>query len=146
VPDDVLPVWNLVRTAHVVGLRFGELMAAQGLSPTQFAVLMHLDDDGHLTQADLARRVLVRPQSMRALVDSLLDRGLVARDGAGGRGRRTAITLTTEGRSALQNTWPAVREFNTPTALGLTPAQAAMLDELLTQVRTTTEHKSVAAD
>ena len=130
-----LPAWHLMQTAHVVGLRFVEMFAAVDLTPTQFAILMHLDDDEGLTQAQLARRVLVRPQSMGILVTGLLARGLVGRDGPGGRGRRSGVTLTDAGREALQRAWPAVRALNTPTALGLTAAQAAMLDESLDNVR-----------
>ena len=133
---EMLPAWNLVQTAHVVGLRFAEMFAAVDLTPTQFAILMHLDDDDEgLTQAQLARRVLVRPQSMGALVAALLERGLVIRDGPAGRGRRSGITLTDAGRGALQRAWPAVRALNTPAALGLTPAQAAMLDESLDHIQ-----------
>lgn len=131
--------WNLVRTAHVVGLRFGELFAAMNLTPTQFAVLIYLEDDEGLTQAELARRVLVRPQSIGALVTSLVEQGLVVRDGPGGRGRRAGIALTEAGREVLERAWPPVRAFNTPAALGLTPAQAAMLDESLDRVRTAME-------
>ena len=132
-----LPAWNLMQTAHVVGLRFVEVFAAVDLTPTQFAILMYLDEDEGLTQAQLARRVLVRPQSMGTLVTTLLARGLAVRDGPGGRGRRSGLSLTDAGRAALQRAWPAVRAFNTPTALGLTTAQAAMLDESLIHVRTT---------
>jgi len=133
--DEMLPAWNLVRTAHVVGLRFVELFTAVDLTPTQFAVLMHLEEDERLTQAQLARQVLVSPQSMGVLITSLVERGLVVRDGPGGRGRRAGLTLTGTGVETLERVWPSVRAFNTPTALGLTPAQAAMLDETLDRVR-----------
>jgi len=130
-----LPAWNLMQTAHVVGLRFVEVFTAVGLTPTQFAILMHLDDDEGLTQAQLARRVLVRPQSMGILVTTLLARGLVVRDGPGGRGRRSGLSLTAAGQEALQRAWPAVRALNTPDALGLSPAQTALLDESLDHIR-----------
>lgn len=135
--EDALPVWNLMRTAHVLGMRFGELFASMDLTPTQFAVLTELEDDEGPTQAELARRVLVRPQSIGALVTSLVERGLVTRDGPGGRGRRSGIALTGAGRAALEGAWPSVRAFNTPASLGLTPAQAAMLEEILDRIRTT---------
>ena len=137
--DETLPVWNLVRTAHVVGLRFGELFAAADLTPTQFAVLVQLEDDDGLTQAELARRVLVRPQSLGVLAESLIGQGLVAREGPGGRGRRVRLALTDAGREHLARTWPAVRAFNAPSSLGLTPAQTAMLEELLDHVRAAME-------
>ena len=137
--EESLPVWNLVRTAHVVGLRFGELFAAMDLTPTQFGILRALALDEGLTQAELARVVLVRPQSMGVLVTGLIERGLVVRHGPGGRGKRAGLALTDAGHDALERAWPPVREFNTPAALGLTPAQAAMLEEILDRVRETLE-------
>lgn len=130
-----LPAWNLVRTAHLVGLRFVELLAAVDLSPTQFAVLMHLEQGQGLSQAELARRVLVRPQSVGTLVSSLAERGYIVREGPGGRGRRAGIAVTDAGREAMERAWPAVRALNAPDAMGITPAQAAMLDEILDRIR-----------
>lgn len=137
--EETLPAWDLVRTAHVVGLRFGELFTALDLTPTTFAVLWTLAEDEGLTQAELARRVLVRPQSIAALVVGLANQGYVEREGPGGRGRRAGITLTSAGRDALDRAWPAVRAFNEPAALGLTPAQVAMLGEILDRLRTALE-------
>ncbi|GLZ55894.1 MarR family winged helix-turn-helix transcriptional regulator [Actinomycetospora sp. NBRC 106378] len=134
--DDALPVWNLMRTAHVVGLRFAQVFATTDLTPTQFGVL-HALAERELTQAKLARVVLVRPQSIGVLVADMVDRGLVERHGPGGRGRRATLGLTTDGRETLDRAWPAVREFNAPSALGLTAAQAAMLEEILDRVRET---------
>lgn len=137
--EESLTAQNLVQTAHVVGLRFAELFAGLDLTPTQFAVLIELEalDEGDqgLTQAELARRVLVRPQSIGVLLASLIDQGLVAREAPGGRGRRVGIALTDAGRAALAQAWPPVLAFNTPASMGLTRAQAAMLDELLDHVR-----------
>lgn len=130
-----LPVWDLMRTAHVLGLRFGELFADHHLTPTQFGILHTLAASGGMTQAELAREVLVRPQSIGVLISTLIDRGLVERRGPGGRGRRTALALTDPGRDALELAWPMVRDFNSPAALGLTPAQSAMLEEILETVR-----------
>jgi len=135
--EEPLPVWDLVQTAHVVGRRFTELMSDAGLTPTQFAVLLNLQERDGATQAELARAVLVSPQSIGALLTPLLVRELVVRDGPGGRGRRAGLALTETGRQALHRAWGPVREFNRPAALGLTPAQAAMLGEILGRIRTT---------
>lgn len=132
---DVLPVWDLMQTAHVVGRRFTRLMSELGLTPTQLAVLRNLDDQGGATQAEVARAVLVSPQSIGALLSPLLERGLVTRDGPGGRGRRAGLGLTDAGRDVLQQAWGPVRDFNSPSSLGLTPAQTAMLVETLELVR-----------
>nr|WP_281376519.1 MarR family transcriptional regulator [Actinomycetospora corticicola] len=109
------------------------------LTPTQFGVLRALDRGEGMSQAQLAREVLVRPQSMGVLVGDMLDRGLIERQGPGGRGRRVGLALSAHGREVLERTRPAVRDFNAPAALGLTFAQAAMLEEILDQVRRTLE-------
>ncbi len=73
---------------------------------------------------------------------TLIERGLVVRDGPGGRGRRSGITLTAAGRDLLEQAWPRLLAFNAPASLGLTAAQAALLDELLAQVQATLDARS----
>ena len=141
-PAEQLPAWTLVQAAHAAERHFVHLFREAGLTPPEYGVLALLQDDESRTQAELARLVLIRPQSMAALVSALIGRGLVVRDGPGGRGRRAGISLTEEGRSALARTWPTLSAFNAPASLGLTAAQAAMLDELLRQVRTTLETRT----
>lgn len=129
--DETFPAWTLVQAAHVVARGFTAVFGEVGLTPTQFGVLAYLADDDALTQAELARHVLVRPQSMGELLGPLLDRGLIRREGPGGRGRRSVIAITDAGRDVLSVALPRAREFNTAKALGLTSAQRATLDELL---------------
>lgn len=124
-----MPAWTLVQASHVVTRGFTAVFAQVGLTPTQFGVLAYLADEPALTQAELARRVLVRPQSLGELLVPLLARGLVTRDGPGGRGRRSGIALTDAGRAAMAAALPGVREFNA--SLGLDGDQLAVLDDLL---------------
>lgn len=137
-PD--LPLWELVRTYHPVARGFGEVFSSVGLTPTQFGVLAVLrdhDPDGPgPSQAEIARAVLVRPQSVAELLTSLLERGLVSRDGPGGRGRRAPLRLTEDGRALIERAFPLVAAYNAPEALGLTAEEAATLTRLLRRVRT----------
>lgn len=130
-----VPLWDLVQTAHLAARRFSEVFAEAGLSPAQFGVLASLADGDGLSQADLARAVLVRPQSMNRLVADMVERGLVLRTGPGGRGRRTGLALTPTGTRALEQARPAAYAINVPEALGLTPAEATELVRLLAVVR-----------
>jgi DNA-binding MarR family transcriptional regulator len=131
VEDEIFPAWTLVQASHAVARGFTAVFTAVGLTPTQFGVLAYLADADALTQAELARHVLVRPQSMGELLGPLLDRGLIHRDGSGGRGRRSRITITDAGRDVLAAALPGARSFNAPESLGLTAAQHATLEELL---------------
>lgn len=142
-PSDAdVPLWELVRTSHLVAREFHRVFARAGLTPTQFGVLAELadrerDGAGSPSQAELARVTLLRPQSVGELVADLVGRGMVRRDGPGGRGRRAGLELTDLGRAALERAWPLVRELNSAASTGLTAVQAA---ELTATLRTVREH------
>lgn len=136
-PPADLPLWELVQTYHVVARGFTDVFAAAGLSATQFGILTHLADGTELSRSELAQRVLVRSQSIGELIAGLLERGLIERDGPGGRGRRAGLRLTPDGRRLLERTTPAVHAFSAPAAIGLDPADASALTRMLRIVRHT---------
>ncbi len=119
---------------HVVARGFTAVFAEVGLTPVQFGVLAVVHDTPGPTLAELARAVMVRPQSAGEVVEVLERRGLVRRDGPPGRGRRRPLTLTDAGRDVLAAAWPGVLAFNAPETLGLTPDEHATLDRLLQRV------------
>lgn len=130
-----LPLWELVQTSHVVTRRFRELFAAHGLTPTQFGVLACLRDGDDFTKAQLARAVLVTPQSMDPLIDSLLARGLVERDGPPGRGRPAGIRITAHGRSITDRASTDVAALNAATQIGVPEHQIPRLIDQLRSIR-----------
>ena len=87
------------------------------------------------SQAELARVVMLRPQSVGELVGDLIERGLAQRDGPGGRGRRAGLELTAEGHAALARAWPLVVAFNAADSTGLDDDRAAELVAMLRTVR-----------
>ncbi|MFI9557527.1 MarR family winged helix-turn-helix transcriptional regulator [Nonomuraea endophytica] len=116
-PD--LPLWELIQTSYVVARGFTEVFATVGLTPVQFGVLASLVDGEDLNQAELARVIMVRPQSLGEVAVALIDRGLVEREGPGGRGRRSKLRITPEGQAVLDRVFLAVAAFNAPQAMGL---------------------------
>ena len=139
-----VPLWEVLQTAHLAARRFTEVFAEAGLTPAQYGVLASLADGDELSQADLARAVLVRPQSMGRLISSMVEQGLVARLGPGGRGRRTGLEATEAGRRALARARPAAYAANEPAALGLQPDDARRLVGYLRTVRATLERDAPA--
>ena len=131
-PDEVTG-WMLVRTHHAVARRFIETLARAGLTPTQFGVLVQVVSDAGLSQAELARRVLVTPQSIGELLNSLERLGYVTRV-RGARGKASTVRVTDAGLAALNRATPLVQAMNTPEALGLTPQENKTLNELLHKV------------
>jgi DNA-binding MarR family transcriptional regulator len=132
-PDQVLP-WTVVRAGHAMARLFLERLAEIGLKPHLFGILVHLSREPGLSSAELARRVLVTPQSMGSLLRGLEQDGLVRRPGAGRRGQRLPTELTAEGRAALGRVWPVVADLNDPATLGLTAEESAQLNRLLLRV------------
>lgn len=132
-PPD-LPAWTLVQTAHLAGRRFHELFAQQGLTAHQFGVLVALSRRPGLSQAALAREILVTPQSVGDIVIQMDSADLVRRTAPPRRGTATSVEITPHGRATLEKTYPLVSAINTPAALGLDEAEARTLNDLLHRV------------
>ncbi|WP_024510587.1 MarR family transcriptional regulator [Bradyrhizobium sp. ARR65] len=74
--------------------RLREQASAGDLTPSQIAVLVHLDREGPATVSALARLESVRPQSMGATVASLEALALVRGSPDPTDGRQTILSLT----------------------------------------------------
>jgi len=136
--DRVL-AWSVVRVARFTGQRLAERLAAHGLNPIHFGVLAYLAIAPEMTQADLARAVLVRPQSIAPLLDGLQERGLIRRTGDRARGRRNPVQITDEGRRALDAVWDIALSTNDLSNAGLTNQESAELNRLLLKIIHTTQ-------
>ena len=121
---DAVLTWNVVRVARFVGQRLAERLADHGLNPVHFGVLAYLAIAPEMTQADLARAVLVRPQSIAPLIDGLEERGLTRRTGDRARGRRNPVQITDDGRRALDAVWDIALSANDLSDAGLTETGA----------------------
>lgn len=138
-------VWDLVRTARSVERRLLAVFDDLDLSPTQFGVLWALEHGQGATQAELAREVLVRPQSMTTLITSLIERAFITRDGPAGKGHRTRILITDGGRAAITRALPAVREGNRAHTLGLDDVDGDTLVRILADIRAGLEARAACS-
>lgn len=136
--DGVL-TWSVVRVARFTGQRLAERLAAHGLNPVHFGVLAYLVIAPEMTQADLARAVLVRPQSIAPLLDGLEERGLIRRTGDRTRGRRNPVQITEDGRQSLDAVWDIALSTNDLSDAGLTTQESAELNRLLLKIIYTTQ-------
>ena len=80
------------------------------LTPSQVSVLLRLENDGPAAVSSLARSEGMRPQSMSAIITSLLEAGLVGGSPDPNDGRQTLMSLSRkcqklleEGRAARQD-------------------------------------------
>jgi DNA-binding MarR family transcriptional regulator len=73
----------------------------EGLSMSQYATLAAISSAGVASNAELAARAFVTPQSAHEILRGLERLGLATRSGVQGRGRAAPITLTTQGGETL---------------------------------------------
>lgn len=109
---DAIAAWTVIRAARELARGLASELDPLGLSPVEFGVLIQLAAAEAMSQAELARLVGVRPQSMTALVAGLHDRGLLDRGAERGRGRLSQVSLTPAGRALLAEAYPRVLASN----------------------------------
>ncbi|MFJ3385596.1 MULTISPECIES: MarR family winged helix-turn-helix transcriptional regulator [unclassified Curtobacterium] len=97
---EVLAMHGRMRRALLAG-------KTDDVTASQSAALGRLLRDGETTIADLARAEGVRPQSMGATVQALVDLALVERRPDPADGRRTLVRATPAGAAARQDSWVA---------------------------------------
>jgi DNA-binding MarR family transcriptional regulator len=122
--------WTLIQANHAVVRRVSETLATIGLTPTQFGVLVQLTVGPGASQAELARRVLVTPQTLGELLPSLERLDYVRRT-PGRPGTETSVAITPAGSAAPARAIPLL---DTLESLGLTAVEAAELSALLHEV------------
>jgi DNA-binding MarR family transcriptional regulator len=98
-----------MRTGYLLGTvgsivyqRWAEVLAELEVTPTQAKVLMALGEAGPLGQQRLAELVAVDPRNAVAVVESLVDAGLVSRAVDPSDRRRRVLALTAPGRRLVK--------------------------------------------
>lgn len=81
--------------------RLSEVLAGYGLSLPQFTALSVINAGGQMTNAQLAERSFVTPQSANEVVKAMEALGWVAREGHPTHGRLIHLYLTDEGKKVL---------------------------------------------
>ncbi len=123
--------YALVRVAHVLTRRMDRRLAELGLSATGFGVLFQLQHDPEVSSAELARRVMLTPQSVGPLLGRLERDGLVDREQTGPPGSRIITRITPRGRRRLIEAMALAQAVEDDLLAGLPPAQRIALGQLL---------------
>lgn len=100
--------YQLKRTQHALRLRMDDAVRDVGLTTPQYAVLSLLETAPGMSNADLARRAFVTPQTMNAIVTKLETAGLLARQPHPTHGRVQTTLLTERARQILAMAHPLV--------------------------------------
>jgi DNA-binding MarR family transcriptional regulator len=126
------------RAQTVLHDAMADALGSHDLTVTQFAVLTGLDDEPGLSNAELARRAFVTPQSMHAVLQELERLQFVVRRPHPQHQRVLQAALTETGRRALTSAATAVdaieeqmlRKLSSPARSRLARALSSCIDSL----------------
>ena len=131
---DESPGWMLNNAARLVQRRLSAKLAAHGVTPPQWGVLVALWEQDGLSLSELARRSFFDGPTMTGIVDRLEHAGLVERRRDSQDRRVISVYLTDAGR-ALQRSLPALaEETNREAIAGLSEKQVRDLAQTLGQI------------
>jgi DNA-binding MarR family transcriptional regulator len=125
----------------VLRRRLSAAVEPAGLTLPAYTALSVLRAQDGLSNARLARRSLVTPQSMNEVLSVLVERGYVRRNALTGHGRVIRIELTKAGSRALERCDRAVDEVEREMLGDLDAGEAAGLRDALIRCGRTLERK-----
>ncbi len=116
--------YALKRAQHAMRLHMDRQLKEIGLNAPQYSVLANIEAEPGASNARLARRAFVTPQTMQAMLVKLEQSGLIARHPDAEHGRIQRTELTAKGRASLakahlaaQTSERLAREASTPDAV-----------------------------
>lgn len=121
------------RLDRVLRQAIAEVVGARGLTVPQYTLLSVLETRANLSNAQLARRALVTPQSMSQVLLPLEERGLIRRAAHPANSRVLQTTLTARGRKILAACNAEVADVEAALLAGMSPTEQARLRRMLGQ-------------
>jgi DNA-binding MarR family transcriptional regulator len=125
-------IGHILRRAHqrATSIFVGNFAAHQ-LTPTQFATLAKIADEGEVSQNRLGRLTAMDPATMKGVIGRLQDRGLIQRSHDPGDRRRTLWRLTPAGEALLAASIADGKKTTTETLAPLSDKERETLLDLL---------------
>jgi DNA-binding MarR family transcriptional regulator len=132
------PGFLLSRVGAAVRAGFKDVLAAWGIRPQQYLILLILDARGGLSQQELCTAARIDSGNMVELLDGLEAPRYAQRARDPHDRRRYVVTITPSGRSALAELRQAVGEYNKRVLSPLTGREQRQLAATLGKLFATT--------
>jgi DNA-binding MarR family transcriptional regulator len=129
----------LKQAQSLLHVRMEEALRPLSLTVSQYSCLHRLRREPGISAAALARATFVTRQSMNAMLQQLIDRGLVARPSRAETGRALPTLLTAEGADLLEVAQDRVDGVQGRMLSGLSEAEITTLARGLTACVTSLE-------
>lgn len=134
------------RLDHALNRRMLEVLAPLGLTVSQYTALSFLESQSQISNAQLAERTMVSPQSANEMVKQMGDKGWVERAPDPFHGRVVRLSVTVAGTVVLQQAHAAVAKLESVMLTGLTKPQRTALQGSLRSILHALSTRKVAPD
>jgi DNA-binding MarR family transcriptional regulator len=124
----------LKRAQNAFRTRMDRALDEIGLTTSQYAVLAALEEEPGLSNADLARRSFVTPQTMIRIVTALEERSLLTRHARSDNARVRAAAVTDEGRRLLRTAHLVVAQIEREMTSGASQTELNRLATSLAEI------------
>lgn len=101
------------RLDHALNRRMREVLSPLGLTVSQYTTLSFLETQIQISNAQLAERALISPQSANEIIKQMHTRGWVEREPDPTHGRIVRLSLTDNGYALLEQAHAAVAALET---------------------------------
>lgn len=133
---DGLVGFHIRLASAVVYQQFTQICGDLGLTQKQVAILWLIEEQPGIAQADIGRRLKMDRASVMAVINRLQDRKLLKRAVSEQDRRRQTLTLTQAGCDALIQARACIAAHENWLKARFSPAESAMLVELLQRIHT----------
>jgi DNA-binding MarR family transcriptional regulator len=124
---------HLLRRAHqrATAIFAANLGNGHQITPTQWAALVKLGDEGTLSQNHLGRLTAMDPATIQGVIRRLMERGLIERFADAGDRRRTVLQLSATGEALVSALLPKGHGVSAAVLEPLRPVERKQLLDLL---------------
>ncbi len=133
--------YQLKAVQQALRRRMDDSLRALELTLSQYVTLSVIADTPDLTNADLAARAFITPQSMQGVLANLEAAGLVIRRQDETHGRRQLARLTGEGESRLEKAHTVTRDVDADISRALAPLTEDEVHALFERLLTAMENR-----
>ena len=130
--------YNLKRTQHALRQAMDRTLTELDLTTPQYSALSQLTSEG-LSNAELARRCFVTPQTMHQLTGGLEARGLVERSQHPEHGRIVQVSMTKTGRELLEEAHKLVHAVEAKMTQAISNTEKQQVSGILEKCRVALE-------
>jgi len=134
------------RLDHALNRRMLEVLAPLGLTVSQYTALSFLESQTQISNAQLAERTMVSPQSANEMVKQMGEKGWVERTPDPFHGRVVRLSVTVSGTVVLQQAHAAVAKVELAMLAGLTKPQRTALQGGLRSILHALSTRKVSPD